>query len=171
MLAEPTPVDREIAAATFCHHLNDFWATRRPDRMDWELFRLDEITAVIKLFAVRPDGNREPYYLKLGADFYDAWPPLAWLVSPDDWIQAVPKTRWWPRIQQPPWFGLHECYPYRDGSNKPLLCFTHCAQYYQTNHAPEPHTVWLQGRHTLAMTINRIAEVLRPPIYLGSSGE
>ncbi|BDI34043.1 hypothetical protein CCAX7_60940 [Capsulimonas corticalis] len=170
MLSEPTPVDPEVAAATFSRHLDAFWQGLRADRSDWELYRIDDLNVVIKLYAVRSDGVREDYYLKLGANFYDSWPPLAWFVKPNDWSQADPGSQWWPKLATTPtWFGLHASYPYRDGSQRPLLCFTHCAQYYQTNHAPEEHTVWKQGRHTLAMTVNRVAEILRPPYYAGRS--
>lgn len=170
MLGVPTPADPEIAAITFRQHLDELWATGRPEQSGWGRILLDDLHAVVTLPGLRADGKRDWYFIKLGAQFYDLYPPLANFVTPDTWENSLEGTRWYPRINPPPWFGLHNAYTYLDGQTRQLLCFTFAAQYYQTQHTPPESTVWRQGRHTVAATLNRLAEVLSQPYYQGPSG-
>jgi hypothetical protein len=43
------------------------------------------------------------------------------------------------------------------------------AEYYMSNHSPTDEQRWTQGRHTVAATLSRLAELLSPPNYGGPS--
>lgn len=162
----PSPADPEIAAATFDAHLDRLWATGRPARAGWELIRLDSLHTVVKLPAKRPGGEVDHYYFRLGAVYYDAAPPTVELVRPGDWAHAPHPSRWFPVIEpKPRWFGLHAAYGFPGGQSRQLVCFTFAAEYYMTSHSPNDSERWRQGRHTVAATLYRLAEVLAPPYY------
>lgn len=170
MLGLPTTADPEIAAATFEGHLEDLWASERTRRLGWVLRKLDPLHAVVELPAERADGTVEPYYVKLGAEYYDAFPPAAAFVDPASLEEAAQGTRWLPSIGNPGWFALHPTYPFPDGTSRQLVCFSFTAQYYMVSHMPPETAVWKQGRHTVAATLNRLAEVLQAPYYQRPSG-
>ncbi len=170
MLGRPIPADPEIAALTFQRDLDTLWASRRPDRDGWRLMRLDPLRVVVTLPGIRTDGTVDDYFVKLGAEYYDAFPPTTVFVDPDGWREVRSGTRWFPLITSPGWFGLHDGYPFPDGTARQLVCFTFTAEYYMVSHSPPETTVWRQGRHTVAATLARLAEVLRPPYYQGPSG-
>jgi len=165
-------VDDEVAAEKFKQDL-DWLNTQRAEQLGLRLVKQDRMYAVISIPGVRANGEKDDYYVRLGADFYDKWPPTAAFVKPETWGLATPGTRWFPTIQCQgiDWFGLHA--PYNGGNvNLPqLLCFTFTAEYYMVSHSPPPHSVWRQGYHTLAATLSRLAEVLRHPHYRGPSGQ
>lgn len=166
----PSPVDPEIAAKTFQQHLEGVWLTGRPDRLGWLRISLDPLHVVVKLPAKRPEGEVDHYYFMLGARYYDAAPPTVALVQPDEWSLAPEPSRWFPLFNsRPRWFGLHSAYSWPDGSKRQLVCFTLAAEYYMTDHSPQDSERWQQGRHTVAATLNRLAEVLSPPYYQGPS--
>ena len=170
MLGRPTPADPEIAAATFEDHLGALWASGRPEKLGWGLRRLDPLSAVVELPAKRADGTIEPYHVRLGAEYYDAFPPTAAFVDPASLEDAAPGTRWLPSVNGLGWFAIHPVYPFPDGASRQLVCFSFTAQYYMVDHSPPETAVWKQGRHTVAATLNRLAEVLLPPHYRGPSG-
>lgn len=166
MLGRPLLADSEVAAATFSSHLEQFWDKERHSDRGWERIKLDELHTVVSLPATSPDGTQDRYYLRLGAEYYDAWPPTVAFVDPSDWSPAATNTVWFPVLQSTPqWFGLHTAYLYPDGIARPLICFTFTAEYYMVDHSPPEHTVWQQGRHTLSATLTRLAEILSPPYY------
>jgi hypothetical protein len=169
MLARPTPTDCEIASATFNRHLDALWSTGRPGRLGWERQQLDGLHVIVVLPALRQDGKIDHYHVKLGAEFYDAWPPMVNFVVPTTWTEARSGTNDFPVITNPPWFQLHDAYAYPDGVNRQLVCFSRAAQYYQTDHSTPDSTVWHQGTHTVAWTLYGVAEVLCPPYYRGPS--
>lgn len=124
--------------------------------------------AIVKLPAHRADGQTDFYYFRLGATYYDAAPPTVELVRPDGerWVHAENPSPWYPVIDpRPRWFGLHSAYAFPGGETRQLVCFSFAAEYYQTNHSPQETEMWQQGRHTLAATLYRLAEVLGPPHY------
>lgn len=169
-LARPTLLDPEVAAATFSSHLDQFWNSGRHAMKGWGAIELDDLHTVIALPATRPDGTRDWYFVKLGAEYYDVAPPTVSFVDPSDWSTAKGSTRWFPTIAPtPPWFGLHSAYAYPEGTARQLVCFTLSAEYYMVDHSPPEHTKWRQGRHTLSATLNRLSEVLSPPYYQGPS--
>ena len=121
---------------------------------------------------MRADGQRDSFFIRLGAEFYDSFPPTAAFVNPKDWSDAASRSRWQPTFGSVPlWFGWHPEYGYPDGRTRQLLCFTFTAEYYMVNHSPDEETVWKQGRHTVAATINRLCEVLGKPYYSRPAGE
>lgn len=168
----PSKSDPEIAAQTFGHHLTRFFAQGRPEREDgWERITVDPLHAVIRVPAIRADGTRDSYLVSASAECYDAWPPQVAFVEPveDAYREAAPGSRWWPRQGNQPGFefGLHPAYAYPNGERRQLLCFSHSLDYYFSNHTPTESQRWVQGRHTVAATLSRIADVLRAPNYQG----
>jgi hypothetical protein len=162
----PSPVDPQIAAAVFKQHLDDLWAKERPHQLGWQRTRLDELHEVIMLPAKRKTGEIDPYYIRLGGEYYDAAPPTVAVVSPNDWAIASEPSRWFPKIDpKPPWFGLHSAYQWPDSTKRQLVCFTLSAEFYMTAHSPKESELWQQGRHTLAATLFRLSEVLSPSYY------
>ena len=167
MLPAPVKVDEEVAAERFREDL-EWLNSERAKQLGLRLVKQDRMYAVIRIPGVRATGELDDYFVRLGADFYDKWPPTAAFVKPEDWALATPGTRWFPTIQCQGigWFGLHAPH-----SGLPqLLCFTFTAEYYMVPHSPPEESVWRQGYHTLAATLSRLAEVLRHPHYRGPSG-
>jgi hypothetical protein len=140
--------DPEVAAAVFKAHLDRLWDGGRPDRLGWIRSDVDPLHTVVALPATRPDGMRDTYYFRLGAEYYDAAPPTVSLVEPDGVTHPPQASRWFPRLQNPPWFGL-------------------AAEYYMTDHSPTESQEWRQGRHTVAATLFRLGEILSPAHYQG----
>jgi hypothetical protein len=171
MLGKPVKADPEIAAARFAADLATLWATGRPERLGWSRRQLDGLHAVVAIPAKRQDGTIDVYHIKLGAEYYDAFPPTAAFIVPESLALATANSRWLPSLAAPPWFGLHPSYTF-PGELQPrqLLCFTFTAEYYMIEHNPPESTIWQQGRHTVAATTSRLAELLQPPLYLGPSG-
>jgi len=136
----------------------------------------ERMYAVVRIPGVHADLHEDDYYVRLGAEYYDKWPPTASFVKPETWVLATASTRWFPTIQVQgiDWFGLHA--PYKANHNgtiielPQLLCFTFTAEYYMVQHSPREDSVWRQGYHTLAATLTRLAEVLQQPHYRGASG-
>jgi hypothetical protein len=158
--------DPEIAGATFKAHLDGLWSTGRPDRSGWVRNDVDLLHTVVTLPAKRPRGETDAYYFRLGAEYYDAAPPTVALVQPDGVTHPPQQSKWFPVLESlPGWFGLHAQYPWPGGSLRQLVCFTLSAEYYMTDHSPKESEEWKQGRHTVAATLNRLAEVLSPQYY------
>jgi len=169
MLARPSLVDPEIASLTFQRHITELWATGRPETLGWTLTPIDELHVVVTMPAIRPGGTKDLYHVRLGGEYYDAHPPTASFVRPPAWDPAPSGSEWFPRVANPPWFGLHAAYTFPDGSQRQLICFTFTAEYYMVDHSPAATVVWRQGNHTLAATLYRLHEVLKPPYYQGPS--
>jgi hypothetical protein len=172
---EPVTTDPEVAAATFAQHLQQFFASGRGAGPGWGRKDLDPLTCVVRVPAVRADGTKDHYFVRLGAEYYPTWPPRTAFVTPLDggtYELAADGTRWWPRQNNQPGFafGLHPSYRYPDGHHEPLICFSHTFEYYISSHSPSESERWDPARHTLAATLNRIAAVLTAPNYEGPSG-
>ena len=175
MLPIPVKVDVEIAAAKFAQDL-EWLRGDRARQLGLRLTKHDRMDAVIRIPGIRAGAQEDDYYVCLGAEYYDKWPPTAAFVKPESWELAAPGTRWLPKIQCQGinWFALHA--PYSGNFNgrivslPQLLCFTFTAEYYMVPHSPPEESVWRQGYHTLAATLSRLAEVLRQPHYKGPSG-
>jgi len=162
----PAPADPDIAAATFQAHLDRLWASSRPDRLGWSRRRIDPLHSVVTLPGTRPTGEVDPYHFLLGAEYYDAAPPTARLVDPVTLGYAAEGSHWWPVLETlPSWFKLHAAYPWPDRRPRQLLCFSMNAEFYMTDHSPQAHELWVQNRHTVAMTLFRLAEILSPAYY------
>lgn len=163
----PTLVDPEVASKTFRAHLDSYWQSRNLAAKGWVREELDSLHVVVTIPALRPDGNVDPYYVRLGAEYYDVNPPTVMFVQPvDGWPRARAGTTWWPRMNPPSWIRLHDNYRYPDNSFNQLVCFSMTAEYYLTNHNPTENQQWKQGQRTVAATLSRLREVLRPPYYL-----
>ncbi len=172
MLGLPVPVDREIAAATLKAHLDALWASGRPERARWGRIPIDDLHVVIAMPSTRSGVPPEPFFLLLGAEYYDAWPVTAVFADPKDWSEAPAGSRWIPKIVSAPFqFALHVPYGYPAPYEfTQLLCFTGTANYYMVSHSPPEHTVWRKGDHNVSHTIARMAEVLAEPYYAGPNG-
>jgi hypothetical protein len=178
LVAKLAKADPEVAAATFAEHLDAFWSTGRPQALGMERTKIDSLHSVVSLSAKRSIAKTDRYFVLLGAEYYDAYPPTVMFVQPiepDGWLEAKNRTVWYPTIkfppQPPPWFLLHSAQQI-EGYSQPrqLVCFSFTAEYYMTNHNPTETQKWVQGRHTVAATLNRLQEVLLPPLYQEPSG-
>jgi hypothetical protein len=166
------PVDPEVAARTFHRHLDTYWANRDLDSNGWSRVVVDPLHSVVSIPAQRPDGTTEPYHFRLGAEYYDAFPPTVLIVArTEGWPRARAGTTWWPKLSHPGWLALHDSYRYTNGQGQSvegqLVCFSMTAEYYMSNHSPTESQRWQQGRHTVAATLSRLAAVLSPPHYIG----
>jgi hypothetical protein len=157
--------DTEIAAATFKCHMDLLWNTGRPSKLGWERTEVDPLHTVVKFRAKRSTGEVDYYFVRLGAEYYDAAPPTVAFVTDDGQTHATLGNRWFPMIQPQPWFQLHTAYNFGVSGIRQLVCFSFTAEFYLSNHSPTPSERWKQGRHTVAATLNRIAEALSPPHY------
>jgi hypothetical protein len=175
VLSFPVKVDEEVAAEKFNKDL-EWLCGDRAAQLGLRLIKQERMHAVIRIPGVRVDGHEDDYYVRLGADYYDKWPPTTAFVKPEAWDLAAQGTRWIPSIQCQGinWFGLHVPYNVQHQGatiNLPqLICFTFTAEYYMVPHSPPENSIWRQGYHTLAATLYRLAEVLRQPHYRGPSG-
>ncbi len=172
MTDQPTLADPEVAAATFDEHLRDFFRNGRPAREPgWTYFYLDSLTAIVITPARRDTGAIDPYFVQLGAAYYDRWPPSVTFVEPgpiSTWVEALANSMWWPKIEGAPFsFGAHNPYTYPSGRHGQLLCYSHTLEYYLSNHGPTDEERWKQGRHKLTATLSRLADVLTAPYYKG----
>jgi hypothetical protein len=172
VLGRPALADREIAAATFKKHLDEIWDTSVPRRRGWRRVPIDALHEVVFMPATRADGIVDDYYVLLGAEYYDFWPPTAAFVVPETWQEATSGSRWFPALaSNPGWFALHtsagfpEEYALNGSRQRQLVCFSGTAQYYMVDHAPPDTAVWKQGERTVSMTLSRLQEVLRQPYY------
>ncbi len=168
MLPAPVRVDEDVAAEKFERDL-DWLLTGWAQHLGLRLVKQGRMYAVVRIPGVRADEREDDYYVRLGAEFYDKWPPTVAFLQPETWDLARPGTRWLPtiRCEGIDWFGLHAPH----GNLPQLVCFTFTAEYYMVPHSPPPDSVWRQGYHTLAATLSRMAEVLQHPHYRGPSGQ
>lgn len=176
MLPIPVKVDEEVAAEKFRRDL-EWLSGDRPRQLGLQLVRQDRLCAIISISAVRGSGQTDSYYVRLGAEYYDKWPPTVGFVKPETWELVDLGSRWLPTIQCQgiSWFGLHVPYNVQHNGKalylRQLVCFTFTAEYYMVPHSPPEDSVWQQGRHTLTATLSRLAEVLQHPHYRGPSGQ
>lgn len=140
----PAPSDPEIAAATFEAHLNRALTSEVGVRSGWASTRVGPLEVVVHLTAARSDG-KDPYHLRLRADWYDQWPPQAAFVAPptgnsEEWRVPTGESRWLPRTGSFPdgSFAFHPSYPFPGGVQRQLICCSMSFDYYVTSHAPTP---------------------------------
>ena len=80
--AVPAPADPEIAAAVFADHVARVSGGAQARERGWVFTWLDAMHVVVAVTGTRPDGQRDGYYLKLGAEYYDRYPPTTSFVCP-----------------------------------------------------------------------------------------
>ena len=92
-----------VAAAKLKAHLAKLYSN--DDFADPRLayVMLDDLHVVVPILATNGE-DRDIYYIRLGAEHYDAHPPIVVFVQPDTWAPAMPKTRWFPKIEGAPDF-------------------------------------------------------------------
>ena len=156
-------------------------------RYGWSATRLSALSAVVILTAVTPLGERHPYYVLLGADYYDLYPPQATFVIPtreaadaaeaskSAWIPAREQSRWLPTVDPAKLnneLQIHASYAYETEGNqqRQLICSSMNFDYYITNHVPTETQKWRQGRHTLVALLSRLSDALTGDSYLGPAG-
>lgn len=166
MLGNPAKVDPIIASAVFAEHFDRIWRGPLPSELGLTRTKIDDLHELVEFQAIRADGTVDPYFVLLGAEYYDQWPPAAAFVDPATRKPADAGSKWWPHLKQnPQWGALHNSYRFQDGSSGQMICMSFTAEYYRTQHNPPKDAVWQQGRHTVAATITRIATMLRDPYY------
>lgn len=182
MTAVPAPADPEIAATVFADHMARVSGGAQARERGWTFTWLDAMHVVVTVTGTRPDGQRDGYHLKLGAEYYDRHPPTTSFVCPprpasgnapgrDGWTEAPAGSRWLPNVPELPWFAIHSGYGnFADGVARQLVCCSMTFEYYITGHGPTAGQQWRQGRHTLAATLNRVQDALNSPNYQGPAG-
>lgn len=166
-ISPPPRVDSEIAAVTLRQHVDELWATGRPAQKGWEHSWIDALHLIVRMPAHRKDGIIDHFHILLGGEYYDAGPPTVSFVDPETKERTNKSSKWFPKINPtPPWFGLHDAYTFPGQGQRQLVCFTGTAEFYLTDHSPQETEKWKQGRHTVAMTLNRLQEVLSQPYYV-----
>ena len=180
----PAPADPEIAAAVFDAHLTMGMNGALARRYGWSATRLSSLSAVVNLTAVTTGGEHHPYFLLLGADYYDLYPPQAVFVIPPkqteagaaSWMPARDRSRWLPTVDPAKLnneLQIHASYAYEvDGNQqRQLICSSMTFEYYITPHAPTETQKWRQGRHTLVALLSRLSDALTGDSYLGPAGD
>ena len=76
MLPSPVKVDEEIAAEKFKRDL-DWLGGDRAKQLGLKLAKQERMYAVVGIPGVRASAQQDDYYVRLGADYYDKWPPTA----------------------------------------------------------------------------------------------
>jgi hypothetical protein len=184
----PAAADEEIAAAVFADHVTRVEASAQARAHGWRFTWLDPMHVVVAITAIRPSGERDGYHVKLGAEYYDQYPPTTSFVCPpraavggqparDGWIGAPAGSRWLPAVANLSWLAIHATYSFpvgvanaTDGVARQLVCCSMTFEYYISDHNPTTAQRWQQGRHTLGATLNRIQEALTSPNYQGPAG-
>jgi hypothetical protein len=184
----PAAADPQIAEAVFADHLARVEAGKQARAHGWSFGRLDPLHVVVTITAVRPSGEPDTYHVKLGAEYYDTYPPTTSFVCPprpatghrparDGWPEAPPGSLWLPAVQSMEWFAIHPAYTFpngvanaRDGVARQLVCCSMTFEYYVSSHQPNPGQRWRQGRHTLGATLTRIQTALTSANYQGPAG-
>lgn len=181
----PALADPEIAAAVFEAHLTAGMRGSLASRYGWSATRLSALSAVVTLTAVTTTGERHPYYVLLGADCYDLYPPQAAFVIPPGDAANASKPAWTPAREQSRWLPtvdpaklnselqIHASYTYEVEGNlqRQLICSSMSFDYYITNHTPTDTQRWRQGRHTLVALLSRLSDALTGDSYLGPAGD
>ncbi len=181
----PAPADPEIAAVVFEAHLKAGLNGSLASSYCWSVTRLSPLSAVIHLTAVTTAGERHPYHVLLGADYYDLYPPQAAFVIPpivvaevstSAWRQAREGSRWLPTVDPAKLnseLAIHASYAYETEGNqqRQLICSSMNFDYYITNHTPTETQKWRQGRHTLVALLSRLSDALTGDSYRGPAGD
>ncbi|GLY38865.1 hypothetical protein Amsp01_048890 [Amycolatopsis sp. NBRC 101858] len=184
----PVSADPEVATAVFTQHVAEVSASAQAREHGWVFTPIDPLHVVVTLTATRPDGGHDTFHVKLGAEFYDAFPPTTSFVSPprgeapgvpprNGWQEASPASQWMPTVTAQTGFAVHHSYTYPPEASWPdmyrpprqLVCCSMTFEYYISSHTPTDGQRWTSGRHTLAATLNRIQDALTDT-YLGPSG-
>lgn len=166
----PSMADTEVASKKFKADLDALWATGKPERQGWTREQLDTLTWRVSIFATRPDGTRDQYWAKLGADYYDEAGPTVLFIDPADNSVAPNGSRWLPKLtKNPEWFALHAAYASANYTGQ-LVCFSYNAFYEFTHGRPNADNCWIQGVHTVAAAIYRLEEALGKEYYECPSG-
>lgn len=181
-MAVPAAVDPEIAAAVLATHVRRVEQSEQARDAGWRFNWLDPLHVVVEMIGQRTTGERDQYYVKLGAEFYDLYPPTTAFVCPPDsageapgaayaWPEAPAGSRWLPVVNGLPWLAIHSNFAiFADGRPRQLVCCSMTYEYYITSHAPTSGQRWQQGRHTIAATLNRLQEALTSQYYQGPAG-
>lgn len=153
----------QIAASKLKNDLDAYVASGRLEKAGGKLRPIegDPMHFILELPGLRPDGQQDPYYLKLGAKYYDLGPPTVEFVEPDSYATARNGSPHYPDFSGPPNFALHDAYLFEDGTSGQLVCFSFSAMYYMSNHSPTQGERWNQGEHNVAATINTLIKILR----------
>ena len=165
--------DLDRAAATLREHLDACWASGRAESEGWRRLQLDPLRWIVTVPAVAPGGATTDFHVRLDGRRYDGWPPEVQFVDPEG-RGPVSSGRWWPATDpfadpaRPPWFALLPVYDFGDGDPRPLVCFPHALGFYESDHKLSADGIWLQGKHTVADTLDDIAEILSPPYFRGA---
>ena len=178
----PPAANPQIAAALFAAHVEQVVGGEQAAAHGWTFTQLDALHVAVALTAKGQSTRRDVYYVKLGGEYYNLYPPTTSFVCPpsggrEPWIPAPPGSRWLPAVAAMDWFAIHTGYSFPNGVagapdnvQRQLVCCSMTFEYYISSHTPTSGQQWRPGRHTLGATLNRIQDALDSSSYQGPAG-
>lgn len=167
------PIARALARAATRRDARRLAEHDDSQRYGWRVEYDGDILVTVRLSArasTYATDRTDPYLLLLDCDSYDVWPPETKFVDLESKTYVVGRDlHALPNIQGLTNFGLHPAYNgfVTPGRTDQLVCFSFTRGYYDSNHAPQPHERWMQGRHWLYSTVRYLHRALQPPFYQG----
>jgi hypothetical protein len=167
------PVARALARAAARRDSHRLTKHEDAARYGWKIDYDGDILVTVTLkacAATYQPGQTDTYVLTLDCDSYDLWPPETRFVNPKTRTYIVGQDlAALPNIQGVSNFGLHPSYNgfATVGRVDQLVCFSFTRGYYDSNHAPQQHERWIQGRHWLYSTVRYLHRALQSPFYQG----
>ncbi len=153
----PSLVDPLLARAAFERH-----APAALEGLSWH--ELTPLSIAVDLEALRADGERDRYVLRLDFAYYPDWPPRATFLDP---ATGRPDPSAWPRIEGAGHIGFHPTYGDAEWG---MVCNSMFFEYYfWGGHSPDGAIAWKKDSHTFAASINVLRDVLQAPFYKGPS--
>jgi len=160
----PEIADEEIASLKLARDIESLKKTSGPSRHGWEFRQVSNMHWIVRMFGTRKNGQRDEYWVKLGAEYYDAAGPTVLFVDPDG-KEVKGLSPWLPKLNpRPSWIAIHP-----DRNNKvhigQLVCFSFNAFYEFTHSPPHEDLRWKQGVHTVAATLYSLQKALSQEHY------
>jgi hypothetical protein len=173
MTAGTSPVARPLARAAATRDARRLAKHDDAVRYGWTVEHDGDVLVTVTLHARAanyPPERSDTYMLTLNCDSYDLWPPETKFVNPKTHTYVVGQDlQALPLLQNLQNFGLHPAFNnfFTPGRVDQLVCFSFTRGYYDSNHTPQAHERWVQGRHWLYSTVRYLHRALQPPFYQG----
>lgn len=161
----PAPVqDIHAGREAFQRDLTRVLGDRTPADRGWA--QPDDLTLLLPLFAVNPQGQVDWYLLRLFFDHYPKGPPSAQFINPLSLGYAYPQdVMWVPKSEGAQTISFHPNY----NGNQQLICSSTTLEFYKVNHDVSPENVWNPERMNFMSTIAAIRVGMAPAVYKGRS--
>ena len=137
---------------------------RSLDDLGWA--QPDPLTLLVPLFGTRKDEGKDAYLLRVGFDYYPAWPPSALFVNPMTLGYKLPDDiPWVPATTDPRnEIAFHTNYA---GSHGQVVCCSLTLEFYKVNHSVKEEHAWNSEKQKFLATIAAIKRALAQPLYVG----